>query len=273
MLVGKNAPAYGIEFPTSPHGVAGGNACVDCHMVGEKTDLDGNPLPFGGHTFNMNDVEGVDHVEACQPCHGNVGSSFKDKKYYINGNADLDGNGVAQGLQLEVHGLMENLGGLLPHDAAGNVSITNSNADSIALTPAIMRAGYVYFWIEEDRSFGIHNPAFTVALLKAAIEEMGGTVDVEFEDNNLPSSFSLNQNYPNPFNPSTTISFNLPVQAKIKVIIYDALGTQLEVIADDVKSAGTHNVTWNAKNYASGIYFYKLEADNFVQVRKMILMK
>ena len=136
-----------------------------------------------------------------------------------------------------------------------------------------MRAGYVYFWIEEDRSFGIHNPAFTVALLKAAIEEMGGTVDVEFEDNNLPSSFSLNQNYPNPFNPSTTISFNLPVQAKIKVIIYDALGTQLEVIADDVKSAGTHNITWNAKNYASGIYFYKLEADNFVQVRKMILMK
>ena len=56
-------------------------------------------------------------------------------------------------------------------------------------------------------------------------------------------------------------------------IIYDALGTQLEVIADDVKSAGTHNITWNAKNYASGIYFYKLEADNFVQVRKMILMK
>jgi flagellar hook assembly protein FlgD len=91
--------------------------------------------------------------------------------------------------------------------------------------------------------------------------------------NNAPSSYALNQNYPNPFNPSTTISFSLPEQAKVKVVIYDALGTQLEVIADDVKSAGTYNVTWNASNYASGVYFYKLEADNFVQVRKMVLMK
>ena len=273
MLLGKNAPDYGIEFASSPHGVAGGNACVDCHMAGELTDPNGEISKVGGHSWNMNDAEGNDHVEACAPCHGNVGSSFKDKKYYINGNADLDGNGVAEGLQLEVHGLMEQLSGFLPHDENGNVSITNTNADSMALTPAIMRAGYVYLWIEEDRSFGIHNPAFTISLLKAAITEMGGTVDVEFENNNAPTSYTLNQNYPNPFNPTTTISFSLPEQAKVKVIIYDALGTQLEVIADDVKSAGTYNVTWNASNYASGVYFYKLEADNFVQVRKMVLMK
>lgn len=273
MVVGKNAPDYGIEFPTSPHGVAGGNACVDCHMVGEKVDGEGNPLKVGGHTFNMNDAEGNDHVEACEPCHGNIGSSFKDKKYYINGNADLDGNGVAEGLQLEVHGLMEELGEMLPHDANGNVSITNANADSIALTPEIMRAGYVYMWIEEDRSFGIHNPAFTVALLKAAIEEMGGTVAVDFNNNDLPTTYSLNQNYPNPFNPATTISFNLPEQSRVKVTIYDALGNQLEVIANEVKNAGNHEVKWNASKYASGVYLYKLEANDFVQVRKMVLMK
>jgi predicted CXXCH cytochrome family protein len=273
MVVGKNAPDYGIEFPTSPHGVAGGNACVDCHMVGEKVGADNNPLPFGGHTFNMNDAEGNDHVEACEPCHGNIGSSFKDKKYYINGNADLDGNGVAEGLQLEVHGLMEELGDMLPHDASGNVSITNTNADSVALTPEIMRAGYVYFWIEEDRSFGIHNPAFTVALLKAAIEEMGGTVAVDFDNNNLPTAYSLNQNYPNPFNPATTISFNLPEQSRVKVTIYDALGNQIEVITNEVKNAGNHEIKWNASNYASGVYLYKLEANDFVQVRKMVLMK
>ena len=194
-------------------------------------------------------------------------------RYYINGNADLDGNGVAEGLQLEVHGLMTNLGNLLPHDANGNVSITNTNADSIALTPEIMRAGYVYLWIEEDRSFGIHNPAFTIALLKAAIEEMGGTVDVEFENNNTPSTYSLTQNYPNPFNPTTTISFSLPEQSNVKIVIYDALGNQVDVITDEVKSAGTHSVNWNAVNFASGIYFYKIEAGNFVQARKMILMK
>ncbi len=274
MLLGKNAPDYGINFPTSPHAIAGGNACVDCHMAGDHVaDEDGNIILVGGHSFNMNNAEGEDFVESCQPCHGNVGSSFKTKKYYLNGNADLDGNGVAQGLQLEVHGLMEQLADLLPHDASGNVSITRNNADSLILTPAIMRGGYVYLWIEEDRSFGIHNPAFTVSLLKAAIEDLGGVVSVEYPGSEVPQDYQLAQNYPNPFNPTTTINFSIPEQSNVKVVIYDALGNQVDVIADGVKSAGTYNVDWNASNYASGIYFYKLETNNFVKVRKMVLMK
>jgi hypothetical protein len=180
MLIGANAPDYGIVFPTSPHAVAGGNACVDCHMAGELTTPEGEITRVGGHSFNMNDADGNDHVEACAPCHGNVGNSFKDKKYYVNGNADFDGNGIAEGLQIEVHGLMEYLSEFLPHDENGNVSITEDNADSLDLTPPIMRGGYVYMWIEEDRSFGIHNPAFTFGLLKAAIEDLGGVVYVDF---------------------------------------------------------------------------------------------
>ncbi len=121
MLIGKNAPDFGIQLPTSPHAIDGGNSCVDCHMA------DTESLIVGGHSFNMNDAEGNDNVEACAPCHGNVGSSFKDKKYYINGNADLDGNGTAQGLQLEVHGLMEQLSTFLPHDTSGK---ERSNNDS-----------------------------------------------------------------------------------------------------------------------------------------------
>ena len=69
------------------------------------------------------------------------------------------------------------------------------------------------------------------------------------------------------------IDFSIPEQTNVKVIIYDALGNQIDVIADEVKSAGSYSVKWNASNHASGIYFYKLEAGNFVQVRKMILMK
>jgi len=221
----------------------------------------------------MNDPEGVDHVEACQPCHGNVGDSFKVKKYYLNGNADLDGNGIAQGLQLEVHGLMGQLHDLLPHDANGNVSITNNNADSVALTPAIMRAGYVYFWIEEDRSFGIHNPAYTVSLLKAAIEEMGGVTSIEYPGTEMPSDYQLSQNYPNPFNPTTKIDFSIPEQSNVKITIYDVVGNQIAILEDGVKSAGNYSVDWNASNNASGIYFYKLETNNFVKVRKMVLMK
>lgn len=80
MLLGKNAPNYGVDFPSSPHAIAGGNACVDCHMAGESAfDAEGNLLKFGGHTFNMNNEEGEDNVEACEPCHGNVGETFKEK--------------------------------------------------------------------------------------------------------------------------------------------------------------------------------------------------
>jgi len=274
MLIGANAPDFGIQLPSSPHNVATENACVDCHMAGELTDPDDNINVVGGHSWNMNDAEGNDHVEACAPCHGNIGNSFKDKKYYSgNGSADWDGNGIEEGLQLEVHGIMEYLSEFLPHDEDGNVSITEDNADSLDLTPEIMRGGYVYMWIEEDRSFGIHNPAFTISLLKAAIEELGGTTSIEYPENGIPQEYQLSQNYPNPFNPSTTIEFSLPAQSDVSVTIYDALGNELEVLFSGSKSAGTHSLNWNASNYASGIYFYRLNAGTFNQVKKMLLLK
>ena len=167
MLIGANYPDFGYDLPTSPHAL-GGNSCVDCHMAGEAAvDANSNPILVGGHSFNMNDAAGNDHVEACAPCHGDVGTSFKVKKYYLNGNADHDGDGVEEGLQVEVHGLMETLAALLPKDANGNV-IMSSKSNS----PEIMKAGYAYMWVDEDRSFGIHNPAFTVAMLKVAYESL-----------------------------------------------------------------------------------------------------
>jgi hypothetical protein len=282
MLLGANTPLFRddegnlIQFPSSPHGVAvlpgesQGNACVNCHMAGEIRDPEGNINVVGGHTWNMNDTEGNDHVEACAPCHGNVGSSFKEKKYYLNGNADLDGNGVAEGLQIEIMGLTERLALLLP--PVGEPEVELQSGDT-TLTSAITRSAYVYFWIEEDRSWGIHNPAFAFAILKAAIEEMGGVVSVDYPESGIPQEYQLSQNYPNPFNPSTTIEFTLPVQSDVSVTIYDALGNELEVLFSGSKSAGTHSLNWNASNYASGIYFYRLNASEFNQVKKMLLLK
>ncbi|MGB5849889.1 MAG: T9SS type A sorting domain-containing protein, partial [Ignavibacteriaceae bacterium] len=270
MLIGANAPDFGVQLPSSPHSVATENACVDCHMAGDLADPEGNINVVGGHSWNMNDAEGTDHVEACAPCHGNIGNSFKDKKYYINGNADLDGNGTAEGLQIEIHGIMEQLALLLPPVGENEVSI---EGDSTNLTLEIMRAGYAYIWVEEDRSFGIHNPAFTVSLLKAALADMGVTSVFDYPENEIPQEYQLSQNYPNPFNPSTTIEYYLPEQADVSVTIYDALGNELEVLFSGNNSAGTHSLNWNASNYASGIYFYRLNAGTFNQVKKMLLLK
>ncbi len=283
LLLAANHPIFKdengneIQFPTSPHAIAilpgheETDACNNCHMGGEaKVDADGNVILVGGHSWNMNDAEGNDFVEACAPCHGNIGSSFTDKKYYINGNADLDGNGVAEGLQLEVKGLLEQLALLLPPVGVNEVVLESGDT---TLTPSIMRSAYVYVWIEEDRSFGIHNPAYTVGLLDAAIREVGGVVHVTPGESDLPVDYSLAQNYPNPFNPTTTIEFSLPENANVSITIYDALGNELETVYRGENNAGVHKVEWNAARYASGIYFYKMSAGNFVQVKKMLLLK
>ena len=167
MLIGKNTPDFGFELPSSAHSRIP-NSCVSCHMAGEGVaDAEGNIIHVGGHSFNMNDANGVDNVESCEPCHGNVGESFKEKKFFMNGNADHDGDGVEEGLQEEVHGMLEELATFLPQDANGNVDMS-SKTNPVK----IVKAGYAYFWIEEDRSFGIHNPALTVSILKVAIESL-----------------------------------------------------------------------------------------------------
>lgn len=273
----KDANGNEIQFPSSPHAVAvlpdhdQGDACVNCHMGGtDKVDANGNVILVGGHSWNMNDKEGNDFVGACAPCHGDFGPSFKDKKYYLNGNADLDGNGVAEGLQTEVKGLLEQLALLLP--PVGENQVVLQQGDS-TLTPSIMKSAYVYFWVKEDRSFGIHNPAFTVALLYAAIREVGGVVNVSDTKSDLPSDYNLTQNYPNPFNPSTTIEYSLPENAYVSINIYDALGKEIETLFKGENNAGTYKLKWNASRYASGIYFCRMTTGKFVQVKKMLLVK
>jgi len=272
MLLGVNAPNFGVKIPTSPHAVAIENACVGCHMYGNDhvADADGNIVVVGGHSFNMNDAEGNDNVHACEPCHGDIGESFAEKKFYINGNADLDNDGTAEGLQHEVHGLMTYLATFLPKDANGTVLLVKGDP---AVTVEVTKAAYVYFWVEEDRSFGVHNPAFTVGLLKAAIESLGGVTAIEYEEDMVPTEYRMSQNYPNPFNPTTNIKFSVPATSNVRITVYDALGKEVARLLDSEMSAGSHQVTWNATNLASGIYFSRMEAGDFVTIKKMLLMK
>ncbi|HEY3250015.1 MAG TPA: T9SS type A sorting domain-containing protein [Ignavibacteria bacterium] len=90
---------------------------------------------------------------------------------------------------------------------------------------------------------------------------------------NVPKRFSLEQNYPNPFNPATNIKFALPKSSFIRIIIYDLNGREVETIVNNTLEAGYYNIDWNGNNYASGVYFYKLVTDGFVETKKMVLVK
>ncbi|MHB8579959.1 MAG: T9SS type A sorting domain-containing protein [Ignavibacteriaceae bacterium] len=92
-------------------------------------------------------------------------------------------------------------------------------------------------------------------------------------DASLPTAYSLSQNYPNPFNPTTTIDFALPKSGNVKLGVYDILGREITMLVNGNLTAGNHSVNFNALNLASGIYFYKLQAGNFVSVKKLVLLK
>jgi len=92
-------------------------------------------------------------------------------------------------------------------------------------------------------------------------------------DNDVPLEFSLSQNYPNPFNPSTSINYTLPKSAQVELRIYDLKGREIQVLVNGRNEAGKYTVDFNAADLQSGVYFYRLRAGNFVQTRKMIVVK
>ena len=89
----------------------------------------------------------------------------------------------------------------------------------------------------------------------------------------IPSVFSLSQNYPNPFNPATTINFDLPVDSKVNIKLFDISGREAATVINEFKTAGYHTVNFNASGLTSGVYFYNLTGANFSVTRKMLLVK
>ncbi|NUN10192.1 MAG: T9SS type A sorting domain-containing protein [Ignavibacteriaceae bacterium] len=89
----------------------------------------------------------------------------------------------------------------------------------------------------------------------------------------MPMEFSLSQNYPNPFNPSTVISFQLPVSGKVSLKVYDVTGKEVSTLVNEVKEAGYHSVKFDASDLTSGMYVYELKSGNFVQSKKLLLVK
>jgi len=95
-------------------------------------------------------------------------------------------------------------------------------------------------------------------------------VEIEF---NVPKDFVLHQNYPNPFNPSTTIKYAVPKTSLVSIKVYDLTGQEVALLVNEMKDAGTYEVKFDARNLASGVYIYKMSADNFTSVKKLNLLK
>jgi hypothetical protein len=101
----------------------------------------------------------------------------------------------------------------------------------------------------------------------------GGVTSVGGEHNGVPHQYSLSQNYPNPLNPSTTIKFELPKASLVSLTVYDILGRVVSVLVNEGRGAGVHEVKFDGSSLASGVYFYRLQAENFTQTKRLLLLK
>jgi hypothetical protein len=270
MFLGTNAAEFGTPTSSSAHKYALQNACVDCHMYATPDTGKPGRDKIGGHSFAV-EADGVENVAACRSCHGPI-NSFDD----IKAAYDFDRDGVVEGVQSEVKGLLARVANALPPPFK----------DSLIVKPTFnvgqLRAAYNYIFVYRDGSYGVHNAKYAIGILQKSLELLTG---VEMVNYDLPETYRLTQNYPNPFNPTTEFQFSLPRESKVQILIYDILGRKVKTLVDNVIAPGNYKASWDARDdqglqVASGVYLYRLVAENtsgaaqnFVLTKKMVLLK
>ncbi len=175
MLFGQNAYQFGDASITGlmTHGKVTQDACVTCHMANIGTG------DSPSHQWSMIDTTGGtahDFVKSCVNCHGPI-TSFDD----IQASSDLDGNGQVEGVQTEIEGMLANLASLLPKDSQDPTAVVSRMYDSLLVKdqPNVIKGIYTYYFVEEDKSMGVHNTKYTVAILSKALAGLGWVVPVE----------------------------------------------------------------------------------------------
>lgn len=125
--------------------------------------------------------------------------------------------------------------------------------------------GYLVFENSSNQNQKIH--------IQYKVNEFSSSNERIIIEKSLPTQFSLSQNYPNPFNPSTNINFELPNQGEVKLQIFNVVGQLISTLVDQKMDAGSYSFKWDASNFSSGTYFYRITYNNQTVSKKMILMK
>jgi hypothetical protein len=119
----------------------------------------------------------------------------------------------------------------------------------------------------------VHNPGGGVEIRGNLGPGSAVITEVQQLSNTFPESFSLGQNYPNPFNPTTTIDFEVKKSGLVSLRIFNLLGQEVATLVNEIRPAGTYRVSFNAGSLTTGVYFYRLTADNFTQTKRMLLIR
>ena len=131
-------------------------------------------------------------------------------------------------------------------------------------------AGFTYYVHASDDEYTVASDTGEFGLSRAALGAVDGYA--------IPDEFSVHQNYPNPFNPVTTLRYDLPKNSLVTIIIYDMMGREVKTLINQTQDAGYRSVIWDATNdygkpVSAGIYLYQIQAGEYMQTKKMVLLK
>ncbi len=159
---------------------------------------------------------------------------------------------------------------ILSTDSLFSTLLINDSTTSVFydIGSGILQGNTKYFWRVRGRNlagFGVYSSRW-----KFTTTEVTGITQI---GNEIPNNFKLYNNYPNPFNPVTKIKFALPKNSQVKLTVFDMLGREAATLVNEELNAGTYNAEWNAANFSSGVYYYRMVTSDFSEVKKMILVK
>lgn len=217
-----------------------------------------------------------------------------------DGLKNLNLSGVTVILDSVLHPNVSDLAFILSHDGVTDTIIAQSEiADTNILHCSLTDAGAIFISEGETPYEGSYKPHSPLSVFSGmdpngiwslkVVDMVSGNsgsfqswglklffdnpTDVESDYSIVPDKFEVYQNFPNPFNPSTTIRWQMPEAGFVTLKIYDVLGREVITLINEELNAGSHQINFNAYNYSSGVYFYQLKTENYIETKKMILLK
>ena len=171
----------------------------------------------------------------------------------------------------------------LEEELVGDIEISGSNLFAGTFSGGVyVSNNYGANWVQRNEGLTqltsgalciLNNYIFNGTQNSVFRRPLSEIIGIKQISNEVPSFYSLSQNYPNPFNPVTNINFAIPENGFVKLTIFDINGREVETLVNDKLGAGTYNADWNAANYSSGVYFYKLTTKEFSDTKRMVLVK
>lgn len=202
-------------------------------------------------------------------------------KYVYSGDPE-SGSGWNEGLPGNIHGCIQNCGGptiytgqYVPVNPPGDRRmLLSSGSDNLNINPGDTHQVMLAQIMAKGTSR--LNSVTKLKHLSDSVKAFacgGFLIGLEQISSNVPNEFFLLQNYPNPFNPTANIKYQIAKSGFVKLIIYDVTGREVQTLVNEKQNAGTYEIDFDGSSYSSGVYFYKLESENFSETKRMMLLK